>query len=115
MSVWTDTQEDEIKYGETSRIFLCEFTDELFFVGVGKLFEVVEEGGVDCVDVFGWDCGVAEEFFRCKTVIGVLMVERDAALVGIEDLPIAAMRVQIIPDYLKVPKKQSVSQSEMHN
>lgn len=104
MSIWTDTEEDEIEYGETGGVFLCEFTDELFFVGVGQFFEVVEEGCIDCVDVFGWDRGVAEEFLRCKTVIGVFVVERDAALVGVEDLPVSAIRVQTIPDYSKIPK-----------
>lgn len=87
MPVWTDAQKDEIKDGESGRVFVCEFLDELFFVFVCEFFEVVFQGVIDRVDLGGWDGDFGEEILDTETVIGIFMVERNYSFIRVEDMP----------------------------
>lgn len=61
MPIWTHPKENEIKDRKPRRIFLCEFFDELFLVGISELFEVIDEGDINGVDVFLGDWNFVEE------------------------------------------------------
>lgn len=55
MPVWPDAEEDEVEDREACSVLCGELADELGFVCVSELVEVVEEGGVDGVYVLGWE------------------------------------------------------------
>ena len=104
MPVFPDPKEDQIEHGETDGILGREFGDELGFVFVCEGLEVVfggggevdggvvkvRVGGLDGVDLGGWD---GDAFFGvegglAEVVVGVRVVEGDYAFVSIEYVPI---------------------------
>lgn len=87
VAVGADAEEDEVKDGKTRRVLLREFVDELLLVRVGELLEVVRERVIDGVDVVARDGDLGEELVRAEEMIGVGVVERHDALIGVEDLP----------------------------
>ncbi len=88
VAVGADAEEDEVKDGETRRLLLRELPDELFLVRVCELLEVVEQVGVDGVDVLARDGHLRVERARGEVVVRVGVVERNDALVGVEDVPV---------------------------
>lgn len=55
VSVGAHTKEDEVEDGETGSVLLCKLADEFLLIRIGKLLEVVEESGIDGVDIGGGD------------------------------------------------------------
>jgi len=55
VAIGAHTKENEVKYGETSGVLLCKLVYEFLLIRVGEFFEVVEECGIDGVDVLGGD------------------------------------------------------------
>jgi len=87
VAVWTRAQENEVEDGETSAVAPRELADELFLVRVAELFEVVEEGRVDGMDVLLRDGDFGVQFVLAEEMVGVVVVERDYAFISVEDLP----------------------------
>lgn len=87
MAVGAHTEEDHVEDGESSRVFGGEGFDELGFIFVGELFDVIQEGGVNFVDIFRRNLGLGEEFVINELVVGVFVVKGDSALVGEVDVP----------------------------
>ena len=82
-----DTKQDKVEDWESCRVLGCELEDQLSLVRVGEFFKIVEEGGVDVVNVFGWDNDFGEEGIHAVFVVGVFMVERDSSLIDVVDVP----------------------------
>lgn len=95
MSIWTHAQQDEVKDGESSGVFLSELGNERGFVIVGQFFEVVEQGGVDGMDVGTWDSDMCEEFFEAEFMIRVWMIVGYDAFVCIVDFPVFSTQVSL--------------------
>jgi len=55
VAVGAHTEEDEVEDGETGSVLLCKLADEFLLIRIGKLLEVVEESGIDGVDIGGGD------------------------------------------------------------
>jgi len=92
MSVWADAEEDEVKDWEPSGVFLGELMDKRLLIRVGELFEVIQEGYVDGVNVLFWYGNLAKEFLPAKIVVGVFVIQRYTALISEEDLPVGRIR-----------------------
>ena len=90
VAVGADAEEDEVKDGEARRVLLRELPDELFLVRVRELLDIAEQLRVDRVDVLGKDGHLRVERGQGKVVVRVGVVERDDALVCIEDVPVEA-------------------------
>lgn len=88
MSVGSHTEEDEVEYGEAGGVFGGEGFYEDGFVVVCEFFDVVEEIGVDSVDVLGRERNFREEFPFAVGVVGVFVVEGDDSFIGEVDLPV---------------------------
>jgi hypothetical protein len=90
VAVGADAEEDKVKDGEARRVLLRELPDELFLVRVRELLSIVELLRVDRVDVLGRDGHLRVERVLGELVVRVGIVERDDALVRIEDVPVKA-------------------------
>lgn len=91
VAVGPAAQQQEVEERELDAVAGGEDGDEGLFVGVGGFLRVVEEGLVDGEDFGRAEGGrdLGEELFLHELVVGVFVGERDAALVGVEDLPLA--------------------------
>lgn len=69
VAVRTDSEKDEVKDGEASRVLLGELANELLFVSICKFFEIVEKIGVDGVDVLRGDGDMVEQLGFAETVV----------------------------------------------
>ena len=69
VAVWANSQEDKVKDGEARRVLLGKLVDELLFVGIRELLEIVEVCGVDGVDVGGGDGDVVKELCHAEMVV----------------------------------------------
>ena len=93
MSIRAQTKQDKIEDREPRRILRCELKDQLSLVGIGELFEVIEEGCIDVMDVFGRYFDFREEDIHAEFVVGVFVVERYSPLVGVEDMPMNPLSI----------------------
>lgn len=87
VSIRTHTEEDEVEDGESGGVLLSEEGDQLFFVFVGELVQVVEEGFVDRVDLRTRDRDMFEEGFVTCSEVAVLVIEFNYSFIAEEDLP----------------------------
>jgi hypothetical protein len=85
--VRTHSEEDQVEHWEARGIFLGEFMNELLLVRVGKLFEVVEQRDVEDMDVMRGDGYFGKEEIGTRKMIGIGVIERHDAFVGVEDVP----------------------------
>ena len=69
VAIWTHAEEDKIEDRKAGRVFHGELANELFFVGIGKLVEIVKKGYVDGVDVLWGDGDMGEESVGAGVVI----------------------------------------------
>lgn len=90
VAVGADAEEDEVEDGKARGVLHGELVDELLLVRVRELLEVVREVRVDRVDLVRGDARgkLGEELAHAERVVRVFVVERDDALVGIEDVPV---------------------------
>jgi hypothetical protein len=93
--VRTKTEEDQVKDGEARGVCGGKLLDKLLLVRIGEVVEVVEQGNVQRVNVFGWDRNFGEKLRHAKMVIAVLIVERDGALVSVEDVPTMRCAIEV--------------------
>jgi hypothetical protein len=63
--------------------------DQLLFVLVGELLQVVDQGRVDGVDLRRWDGDSGQEGEVVGVVVAVVVGEGDGGFVTEEDLPAA--------------------------
>ena len=94
MAIWPDADQDEVEHWETGGVLRGELKDQLAFVRVNEFLNVVEEGGIDVMDVFGRDIDFGEEDIHDEFVVGVFVVERHNSLIGIVNLPVDTLSVR---------------------
>jgi hypothetical protein len=95
MPVRAHAKQDEVEAREGDGVLAGELRHELLLVLVRDLFQVVELRGVDGVDLLARDAGsrdLGEQALVDNSVVGVLVIERDDAFVGEEDLPVRGVR-----------------------
>ena len=94
VAVGPDAEQDEVEDGEARRVLHRELLDELLLVRVRELLEVVEQVWVNRVDLRGRDArrDLGEELAHAERVVRVFVVERDDALVGVEDVPVRELK-----------------------
>jgi hypothetical protein len=87
VAIGADAEQNKVKDGKARRVLLGKFADQLLLVGICELFQVVLERYVDRVYV-GWRDGHfgVERVLR-ELVVGIYVIERDNAFVGIKDVP----------------------------
>ena len=95
MPVRPKAKQDEVEDGKPCGLLHRELLDQLSLVSVGEFVNVVEEGGVDVVNVFGRDVDFGEENLLAECVVGVFVVERDSSLIGVENMPTDPLTVQL--------------------
>jgi hypothetical protein len=97
VSVRSTAEEQQVEERQFDAVARGEDGDESLFVSVGGFLRVVEQVLVDGEDFglsqFGRDFG--EEFFLDQLVVGVFVGEGHAALVGVEDFPLAEVRAVV--------------------
>jgi len=92
-----DAEQDKVEDREPCRVLLCEREDQLPLVRVGELLKVIEEGGVNVVNVFVRYIDFGEEDVCAEFVVGVFVVERYNSLIGVEYLPANPFSIQLGP------------------
>ena len=85
-------QDDDVEDEESRGVLCRELADEPPLVRARELLEVVRELGVDRVDcqLRAIRGELPEELARAERVVRVFVVERDGALVRVEDVPVWA-------------------------
>ena len=91
----SDTKQDKVEDREPCRVLLCELGDQLPLVRVGEFFKIVEEGGINVMNIFGWDGDFGEEDIIAEFVVGVFVVERHSSFIGVVDLPANPFSIQL--------------------
>ena len=71
MTIRSHSKQDEIKDREACRVFLGKFSDELFFIVVRELVEIIEELGVDGVNLITRDGNLRKKDVITRLVVGV--------------------------------------------
>ena len=80
-------EQDKVEDGEPRGVLHRELADELLLVCVGELVEIVEQRGVDRVDVLLRDGHLGEEHVRAELVVRVLVFERYGAFIRVVYMP----------------------------
>ena len=87
VSIRSHSKKNQIKDGEAGGILLGKFADELFFVSIGKLLQIVEKRRIDGMDVGLRDRDVGKQMGGARRVIGIGVIKGYRTLIDIEDLP----------------------------
>lgn len=90
VSVGSTAEEDEIEEGQFDGVALGEDGNESLLVLIGAFLRIVETLLVNGEDFGPAQClgDVVEEIFLHESVVGVFVVERDDAFVGVENFPL---------------------------
>ena len=97
VSIGSHSKKNQIKDREAGGILLGEFADELFFVSIGKLLQIVEKRRIDGMDVSHRDRDVGKQMGGARRVIGIGVIKGYRTLIDIEDLPKERSYQGIIP------------------
>lgn len=88
-SVRSHPEQHEIESGVPGSVRRGEMVDQLLFVLVGELLQVIDQGRVDGVDLRRWDGDSGQEGEVVGVVVAVVVGEGDGGFVTEEDLPAA--------------------------
>jgi len=87
VSIGSHSEKDQIEDGEASRLLLREFVDELLFVSIGELLQVVEMRRIDGMNVMCRDRDFGKQMGGARQVVGIGVIKGYYTLIDIEDLP----------------------------
>lgn len=112
MAVGPAAQQQQVEHGQPHAVPRREDADEGLFVLIGEFLRIVEVLDVDWEDLWFAELGgdLVQNFRLDQAVVAIFVVERDEALVGVEDLPLVELELGVAVGLLEECLAQDLGQ-----